>query len=229
MGEEVAVEFKNVRDFKGFIRDILVILNMQKVIDLLGIRGLREVSLILNNHKVLFVSVNGILATANEETWDLFGDSGVRIGSIKTTFIDEHFFLFGEGWKFLTRELIDDIFVLKDDKKASKEAQKLVEEEKSKAIQILERGIKKVEFDPNLALVIREWAVPIEPIKFFFTKYASSAFKKFVKKLAESYKNEYPIGNIEEIIKKIRKIEEETYLGYNKFKIDWSKIIEGKK
>ena len=220
-----AVEFGKVRDFKGFLGDLLAVLNMPKVLDLLD-RGIRKISFVLDYHKIRFASVKGLITTASEETWSVIGDNNKKIGWIKAMFVDEHFFLFGDGYKLLNFDLLEKIFVLKEDKKDSKEAQKIIINEKNKVIKYLKGEVKKLEIDPNLALVIREWMIPIEPIKFYISDDVANEFKRFVNKLAESYSNDYPLPGIGDIIENVKVVEDTVYEGYDKFKLDWSKLIK---
>jgi len=224
MVKTLLIEFHKVGEFEEFLKDLAYVLNMPKVLSILSESSIK---LILDNHRILLSRAEGFNSVAEREEWIIMGKKGGYLGKIVGEYIDEHFFVFGEGWRFLyDKELIELIFRIDEKYEDNKEAKNLMEEEKEKALNYAEGKTDTLTINQNIALFIKHWAIPIKPVKIELKEPLPEKFIKFMKKLSQEYENKPPLPILKEIAEKVEIMDVETYLGYEIHKVDWDKVIK---
>ncbi len=220
-----SIEFKGVRNFRAFLGDLLSILNLDKVKALIGESKFK---IYLKNQRIesLAYDDSDIVGGGLTETWGLLGEKKGKIGEIRATLLTPYFFVLSNGWKLLNNKMLEELFQPNDEAKYNREAMRLIKLEKEKLSKKLEEKYynKAHKIDHNVALLLKEWYVPIEPVKLDIFSELNQKFIKFLERLAHEYKNEYPISDLGSIVSNLKKVSIEI-IDYKLPKsVDWSKI-----
>ena len=221
----LSIEFRGVRNFRAFLGDLLNILNLDKVKSLVGESKFK---IYLKSQRIESLAYNesDIVGGGVTETWGLMGEKNGKIGEIQATLLTTYFFVLSDGWKLLNSKMVDELFQPNEEAKYNREAMKLIKLEKEKLLKRLQEKETDQDYriDHNVALFLREWYVPIEPVKFEVIGELNPKFIKFLERLAEEYNNDYPISDLEPIVKNLRKVSIEIVDYKLPESVDWSKI-----
>ena len=217
------VLFEKVRDFEKFLTDLANILNMEKVREKFRFQ---KIKLYLESQKVETLGTNDgkIQGGGITQTWVVIDNTNGKIGEINATLLTPMFFVLGDGWKLIKDHiLIESLFEPNQDGKKNKEALKMIEREKEKLKKMV-KGELEDRLDHNLALFLKNWYVPIQPVAFEIFDHVDGSFVKFMERLSKNYENEFPVKGLDEIVPNLIKISIEVGEYPISDYIDWNKI-----